>query len=87
MWAMVSDMPAVGSDNTDGYDVATGRFVLNGADLGRRVVAAYRRAERARRDRLNAFLTGHGIAHATIAGSHDIRRELVRLTEVSARAG
>lgn len=87
MWAMVSDMPAVGPDDTDGYDVATGRFVLNGADLGPRVVAAYRRAERARRARLDAFLTAHAIPHATIAGSNDIRRELVRLTEVAARAG
>jgi hypothetical protein len=87
MWAMVSDMPAVGPDNTDGYDVATGRFVLNGADLGPRVVTAYRRAEQKRRDRLDAFLTAHAIAHVTIAGSRDIRHELVRLTEVAARAG
>ncbi|MCV7380806.1 hypothetical protein BST11_06745 [Mycobacterium alsense] len=87
MWAMVSDMPAVGPDNTDGYDVATGRFVLNGADLGPRVVAAYRRAERVRRDRLDAFLTGHAIPYAMIGGSNDIRRELVRLAEVAARAG
>ncbi|OBI94380.1 hypothetical protein A5660_12090 [Mycobacterium alsense] len=87
MWAMVSDMPAVGPDNTDGYDVATGRFVLNGADLGPRVVTAYRRAERVRGDRLDAFLTGHAIPYAIIAGSNDIRRELVRLTEVAARAG
>jgi uncharacterized protein (DUF58 family) len=87
MWAMVSDMPAVGPDNTDGYDVATGRFVLNGADLGPRVVAAYRRAEQTRRDRLDMFLTRHAVPHAIIAGSSDIRRELVRLTEVAARAG
>ncbi|MGC2653682.1 MAG: DUF58 domain-containing protein [Mycobacterium sp.] len=87
LWAMVSDMPAVGLDNTDGYDVATGRFVLNGADLGPRVVAAYHRAEQARRDRLDAFLTGHAIPHANIAGSNDIRRELVRLTEAAAHAG
>ncbi|GAC1650582.1 MAG: DUF58 domain-containing protein [Mycobacterium sp.] len=86
MWAMVSDMAAVGPDDTDGFDVATGGFVLNGADLGPRVVAAYRRAERARRDRLGAFLTGHTIPHATIAGSDDIRRELVGLTQVAARA-
>ncbi|WP_096288985.1 DUF58 domain-containing protein [Mycobacterium ahvazicum] len=87
MWAMVSDMPAVGPDDTDGYDVATGRFVLNGADLGPRVVAAYRRAERARRARLGAFLTGHAIPHATVGASSDIRRELAGLTEVAARAG
>lgn len=87
MWAMVSDMPAVGSDNTDGYDVATGRFVLNGAELGPRVVAAYRRAEHARRGRLDTFLTDHTVPHAILAGSNDIRRELVRLTEVVARAG
>jgi uncharacterized protein (DUF58 family) len=87
MWAMVSDMPAVGPDNTDGFDVATGRFVLNGADLGPRVVTAYRRAEQVRRSRLGAFLTAHSVSHATIAGSDDIRRELVGLTEASARAG
>jgi uncharacterized protein (DUF58 family) len=87
MWAMVSDMPAVGPDNTDGVDVATGGFVLNGADLGPRVVAAYRRAEQVRRDRLDAFLAGHAIRHVTIAGSDDIRRELVGLTEVAVRAG
>jgi uncharacterized protein (DUF58 family) len=87
LWAMVSDMPAVGSDDTDGFDVATGRFVLNGADLGPRVLAAYRRAEQARRDQLDAFLTGQAIPHATIAGSNDIRRELVGLTRVAARAG
>lgn len=87
MWVMVSDMPAVGPDNTDGFDVATGRFVLNGAELGSRVVVAYRRAEQARRDRLDAFLTAHAIPHATIAGSDSIRRELVALTKVAARAG
>ncbi|OBK20708.1 hypothetical protein A5634_12035 [Mycobacterium asiaticum] len=87
LWAMVSDMPAVGPDNTDGYDVATGRFVLNGADLGPRVLAAYRRAEQIRRDRLDAFLTARAIPHATISGSDDIRRKLVTLTEVSGRAG
>lgn len=87
MWAMVSDMPVVGADHTDGYDVSSGRFVLNGADLGPRVVAAYRRAEHARRDRLDEFLTARAIPHATIGGSSDIRRELVRLTEVAARAG
>ncbi|OBI18958.1 hypothetical protein A5714_09475 [Mycobacterium sp. E2462] len=87
MWALVSDMPAVGADNTDGYDVATGRFVLNGAELGPRVVAAYRSAEHKRRARLDAFLTAHAVPHATITGSKDIRRELVRLTEVAKRAG
>jgi hypothetical protein len=87
MWAMVSDMPAVGPDNTDGFDVATGSFVLNGADLGPRVLDAYRRAEQSRRDRLDAFLSGHAIPHATIAGSNEIRRKLVGLTEVAARVG
>jgi hypothetical protein len=86
LWAMVPDMPAAGPDSVDGYDVATGRFVLNGSDLGSRVVAAYRRAEHTRRNRLTAFLTAHAIPHATIAGSTEIRRELVRLTGVAARA-
>lgn len=88
LWACVSDMPAVGPDNTDGFDVATGRFVLNGADLGPRVVRAYRLAEQARRERLDAFLTAHAIPHALIAGSDDIRRELVGMThQVATRAG
>jgi hypothetical protein len=87
MWAMVSDMPAVGPDDNDGFDVATGRFVLNGADLGPRVVAAYRGAEQERRRRLSEFLTEHAIPHAIIAGSDDIRRELVGLTAVTRRAG
>jgi uncharacterized protein (DUF58 family) len=86
LWATVADMPAVGPDNTDGFDVATGDFVLNGADLGPRVVAAYRRAEQARRDRLAEFLVNHVIPRATIAGSDDIRRELVGLTKIAARA-
>jgi uncharacterized protein (DUF58 family) len=86
MWAMVSDMPAVGPDDMDGFDVASGSFVVNGADLGPRVVAAYRRAEQARRRSLAAFLDRHAIPHATVAGSDDIRRELVLLTEVLARA-
>jgi uncharacterized protein (DUF58 family) len=86
LWAMVPDMPAVGPDSVDGYDVATGRFVLNGSDLGSRVVAAYGRAEQARRNRLEALMTAHAIPYATIAGSNDIRRELVRLTGVGARA-
>jgi hypothetical protein len=86
LWAMVPDMPAVGPDGVDGYDVATGRFILNGSDLGSRVVAAYRRAEQARRSRLDELMTAHGIPYATIAGSSDIRRELVRLTGVRAHA-
>ncbi len=84
-WDRLDDDTLILEDNE--YDVATGRFVLNGADLGPRVVAAYRRAEQARRDRLAKFLTRRAIPHATIAGSDDIRRELVGLTEVAGRAG
>ena len=61
LWAMVSDMPAVGPDNTDGVDVATGSFVLNGADLGPRVSPLIAAPSSPRRDRLAAFLTGHAI--------------------------
>lgn len=87
MWSMVSDMPAVGPDNTDGFDVATGHFVLNGADLGPRVVAAYRRAEQRRRNLLDEFLTERAIPHATIPSSGDIRRRLVDMTQAAARVG
>jgi uncharacterized protein (DUF58 family) len=88
MWAMVSDMPAVSADgDQDGYDVATGNFVLNAASLGPRVIAAYRRAEQARSRRLAEFMTAHAIPHTTIGGSTQIRPRLVELTEVFARAG
>jgi uncharacterized protein (DUF58 family) len=89
LWAMVSDMPAVGAaeSDQDGYDVATGTFVLNTASLGPRVVAAYRRAEQARTRRLAEFMTAHAIPHTTIGGSNEIRPRLVALTEVFARAG
>jgi uncharacterized protein (DUF58 family) len=89
MWAMVSDMPAVGpaEDEHDGFDVTSGRFVLSAAAVGPRVVAAYRRAEEQRRDRLSAFMVSHGVAHAMIAGSTDIRTALIAMTGVFARAG
>jgi uncharacterized protein (DUF58 family) len=88
MWLMTSDLsPLGGPDDADGYDVSTGKVVLNGATLGRRVVAAYRRAEKARHHRLDALLTRHAVPYATLSGSADIRRKLVALNEVLARAG
>jgi uncharacterized protein (DUF58 family) len=85
MWAMVCDMPAVGT--TDGYDVATGGVIPNGAALGPRVVAAYRRAEQGRRQRLREFMTARSIPYTVVAGSSEIRPRIVALTEVYARAG
>lgn len=85
MWTMVSDMPALGP--VEGYDVATGRFVLDSAVAGPRVAAAYRRAEQARARALTEFMTGKAIPHTTIGASADIRARLVELTEVFARAG
>jgi hypothetical protein len=89
MWAMVADMPAVGSadDEDDGYDVAGGRVVLSGAELGRDVVEAYRRAELERRERLSEFLTVRGVPHARITGSTRIRAGLTAMTGIFARAG
>lgn len=86
LWAMVCDMPAVSGD-TDGYDVATGRVVPSGRRLGRRLEAAYRRAEQQRRQRLEAFLTERSIPFATVGRSDEIRSRLVAMTEVFARAG
>jgi uncharacterized protein (DUF58 family) len=88
MWAMLSDLPAVGSanDHVDGYDVGSGGFVLNGAALGTRVVAAYQRAEAARREQLSELLTSNGVPHATIEGSTDIRTAIAEMTGVIARA-
>ena len=89
MWAMVSDIPAVGTPDAagDGYDVASGRFVIGGANLGPRVVAAYRRAEQKRKSALEEFMTRYSIPHTTVGGSTQIRTRLVGMTEVFARAG
>jgi uncharacterized protein (DUF58 family) len=89
MWAMVADLPAVGSadDEQEGRDVLSGRFVLSGAEVGPRVVATYRQAEDERRQRLSEFMVAHGVPHATIAGSAGIRAGLTAMTEVFARVG
>lgn len=92
MWAMVSDAPAVGTPdgNSDGYDVATGRFVIGGADLSPRVVAAYRRAEEKRRRELEEFMTTRAIPHTIIGGSRQIRTRLTAMTQLfssSSRTG
>jgi len=86
LWAMVSDMPAVGGDQ-DGYDVNTGAFVMNGSALGRQIVQAYQRAEQVRLTRLAEFMTTQAIPHTTIGDSAHIRRRLIEMTEVFARAG
>lgn len=92
MWAMVSDAPAIGTPdgNSDGYDVATGRFVIGGADLSPRVIAAYRRAEEKRRRELEEFMTTRAIPHTIIGGSRQIRTRLTAMTQLfssSSRAG
>lgn len=89
MWVMVSDMPAVGSADgeRDGYDVATGAYVLNGATLGPRIIAAYRRREAARVAQLEEFLTARGIGFTRITGSSEIRTKIVALTEAFQHAG
>jgi hypothetical protein len=49
-------------------------------------VAAYERAESARRRELSELLTSHGVTHTTIAGSTDIRTGIAEMTGVLARA-
>lgn len=89
MWAMVTDMSPVGSgpEDGDGYDVASGRVVLNGATLSRKVATAYRRAETIRARRLEAAMAERNVPYALISGSSEIRTKLIALTEVSSRAG
>jgi len=89
MWAMVADAPAVSTpdDDTPGYDVASGRIVLGGADLGAEVVTAYEDAERARREELSESMNRYAVPHAVIEGSRDIRSGLVGMAGVFARAG
>ena len=55
--------------------------------MGPQVVEAYRRAEAERREQLSEFMTMHGVPHAMIAGSADIRAGLTAMTGVFARAG
>ena len=90
MWAMVSDI-ARGRARRRRPETATtspsGRFVIGGANLGPRVVAAYRRAEQKRKSELEEFMTGYSIPHTTVGGSTQIRTRLVGMTEVFARAG
>jgi len=88
LWAMVADAQAIGT--ADGYDVATGRFVIGGAELGPRVVAAYRRAEEQRRRELEEFMTTRAMPHTIISGSRQIRSRLTAMTQLfssSSRAG
>ncbi|MDX1883423.1 DUF58 domain-containing protein [Mycolicibacterium sp. 120270] len=91
LWTMVADAPAVGTPDAgqDGYDVATGDFVIGDADLGPRVVAAYRRAEQIRRHALVEFMTTRAVPHAIIGGSRQIRSRVVEMAQVfsSSRAG
>jgi uncharacterized protein (DUF58 family) len=89
IWAMVSDAPAVGAAHTeeDGYDVASGGFVIGGANLSPRIVAAYRRAEQNRRRELDDFMTALSVPHAVIGGSRQIRSRLTQTMQVFARAG
>jgi uncharacterized protein (DUF58 family) len=89
MWVMVTDMSPVGSgpEDGDGYDVASGRVVLNGATLSRKVATAYRRAEAVRARRLEAAMAERNVPYTRISGSAEIRSKLIGLTEVSSRAG
>lgn len=79
LWVAVSDMPAVGEQ--DGYDVASGRFVPDSAALGSRVLAAYRAAEQRRTAELDEFFLTRAVPFVRIAGSGEIRNQMVRLTE------
>lgn len=88
MWAMISDMPAVGSvaGEHEAYDVATGGYIPSGAALGPRVIDAYRRAEQARAAQLEQFLTSHRVVHTKIGASTEIRAGIVTMAEAFDRA-
>jgi uncharacterized protein (DUF58 family) len=89
IWLMIADMPAVGSGDgdQDGFDVATGRFVLGGATLGPRVLAAYRDAEQRRSAQLERFLASANVRFARILGSAEIRSKIVEISEAYRHAG
>ncbi|AQA01093.1 hypothetical protein BVC93_00195 [Mycobacterium sp. MS1601] len=87
LWLLISDMPALGDDDRDGFDVGTGRFVLSHADLGPRVLAAYRAAEERRAANLDSFLTANRVRFTRIGASSDIRSALVELSQAYRHAG
>lgn len=82
LWVAVTDMPAIGARHGhDAYDVATGRFVPDGATLGTQVLAAYRKAEHRRAAELDEFFLTRAIPFVRIADSDEIRSKVVQLTE------
>src|SRR3546814_7432892 len=82
LWAMVTDMPAIGAGESGlGYDVADGRTLLGADIVGERVITAYRQAEERRRRELSEFLTAQRIPHARIASSSGIMPALGRSEE------
>jgi uncharacterized protein (DUF58 family) len=83
LWVGVADMPAVGAEQggQDAYDVATGRFVPDGAGLGPQVLAAYRNAEQRRAAELDEFFLTRAVPFVRIGGSGEIRSKIVQLTE------
>ncbi len=89
LWAAISDMPAIGSEDgeRDGYDVATGRSVPDGATLGPAVLAAYRAAEERRTALLDEFFATRAVPLVRIGGSDEIRSRIVELTRAYRRAG
>ncbi|MCH9701106.1 MAG: DUF58 domain-containing protein, partial [Actinomycetia bacterium] len=82
LWVMVTDQPAVGSapDEIDGFDVASGKFVLDGETLGPGVIEAYRVAEAARVAKLDTFMTECSVPYTRINSNGEIRDKLVGLT-------
>lgn len=89
IWLMITDLPAVGSTEgeQDGFDVANGKFVLNGALLGPRVIDAYRAAEARRVQQLDEFMNVHAVRYVRIPSSTQIRTGIVELNEVARNAG
>ena len=63
---------------------------ISEAELGPRIVAAYRRAELNRRRVLDEFMTTRAIPHTIVGGSRQIRTRLVEMAQVfsaSSRVG
>ncbi|MGB3485224.1 MAG: DUF58 domain-containing protein [Mycobacterium sp.] len=88
MWLLIADMPVIGADDKhDGFDVATGRFVLGGAALGPRVLAAYQAAESQRAANLDDFLSANRVRFARVGASTEIRAKLVELSQGYRHAG
>ncbi|MGL6236344.1 MAG: DUF58 domain-containing protein [Segniliparus sp.] len=78
-WVVIRDAPVLSPGAGDGYDVETGRALLRQEALGRKVLAAYRRAEERREAQLADFLAACAVRAVRVDSTAHLRKELTAL--------